>query len=252
MDMDEFRCGAEECCEMADFECSCKIQNKFCFTHYNSHRLLKGCNFIDLEEIILLKKSMLMENAFNSFNSKLIALSVDELHKINAFLKGNYKLFGSEKFQIRNSSDTTENLDYIHAFAREYSIKNKDKRYFIFNAQCLLSMNEESEKNRNESNKVDTKLNQLAKDIELLKTNKKNLQVEIKKKETQLNNKQYFEKQLLYAKTLCNFKSARFEEMDINQTIEYLVQQEFQDIKRWFVEQSELYKTVKISMTDQT
>lgn len=250
MDIDEFKCSVKECYKMAEVECVCKIKNMFCYIHYKPHKSLNRCKFEFIDKKILLKKAMLVRNAFNNLKSKINTLSLAEVGKVNAFLRENYNFIRHEKFQIRISSDNTESQYCIITFSIEFSNKCRDKRYFISNAKYLLSVNGESEKNK--LAEVDNELNQLTIDIELSKRKLKNLQVEIKDKEKLVHIKQYWEKQHLYVNILCNLESAEFEEKDITRKIEYLVQQGYEMIKGLFVEQNEDFKAIKISMTNRT
>lgn len=255
MDLSEFKCCTEKCREMSDVECTCKKINKFCFVHYKLHKGLMHCKFIDIEEKIWLKKILLVNNAINSLYIRLITLSLAEVEKINTSLREDHNFIGLKEFQLKNSGDNDESLDYIIAFARKFSIKNRDKSYFISNSQRFLGISDESEKYRNkykdESIKFDDELDEKSYNIESLKRKLKKRRTEfskIKTKEKLLNNKKKLEKKLPYAKMLCNLDSANFNEMSVEQAVESLIQEKYNDINI-FVGRSEI-KIWKISITN--
>lgn len=257
MDMSEFKCCAEGCHKMAEIECTCKKMNRFCFVHFKPHRVLIRCKFIDFGEVIFQKKCLFTINAFNSLITKFIALSLAEVGKINALLSENHNLIKAEQLKIINSSDNTESPDYAPTFASKLSIKNGDKRYFFSSTQCLLSINAISKKIKMEHLKIDNEIRQLSRKIieskkkleDLPSKYTKNL-VEINNKEKIFYNKKYMEPHLLYITALCKLESDGLKEMDIIQKMEFLVQQEFEDVKRLFVEQSKHYKALGISITN--
>lgn len=262
MDLVEFKCDDEGCYEVAEVKCTCKIEIKFCFPHYRDHGLLNRCKFKYIDEKVLLKKIMLVENAFYSLKSKLITLSLTEVGKINTSLRRNYNLNIFNKFQIRYSSDSTESPNFIIMLDREYSIIDRGKKCFISNVEYMLCINGKSEEIKDKLTKVDNEVNkeisQLTRDIEQLKNKLESFSLisfkfsaEIKNEEKIGHSRKYIEamKQDPYANIVCNLELAKFEEKDLSRKIEYLIRQGYQWAEEWFVKQSKFYKALKVSMT---
>lgn len=259
MDLDEFKCITKGCDKISHFESICKTRSYFCKNHYNKFKKSKKCEREIIREEIFLAKIMLTKNALDSLINKLTPLSLAEVDKINAFLSENSNFIEFIKLQIKNSSINTESTDYIISSARNYSVKNKDKRWLYLRIQYLLSINGQSEKIKNEWIEIDNEISKLPIEIEQMKRKKENLQTnysnileEFKNKEKLAYNKKHMEQQLLYVEIRCNLESAKFEEMNLNEKINYLIEQKYEDYAEIFEVRRYYYHFENIFMTYDT
>lgn len=186
-------CGYSKCDKKANWECQEGLE--FCEYHIRKHSSEKNCYCKPYGLHILRNQAKKKQNALNKLTLQSVQLAGIMINEISNCLDANFACINYKKNQIMDFvlNKQSKQVDKIILWGNNFDLLNRDKTHFINIAKNLLCI-------ENNSINIISELEQLKKEIEVLKNKYKESCEKAIEKENELirykNNYQILQKEI--------------------------------------------------------